>query len=73
MAGLGENEVNCLPFRLENDLQPVLTPEKKIVALCEYVHQAVTVAGVADFELCDHVLTQKQQQVPCYQQLEDCV
>lgn len=61
LAGLGEAELNGLPFRLKDDLQLVLSPERKVLPLCEYVHQAVTVSGAADFELSDHVLVQKQR------------
>ena len=60
-TGVGEHEANGLPFRLPNDLALVLTKDRKVLALSDYLHQCATVHGVAEVELADHVLTPKQR------------
>ncbi|CAK9059271.1 FO synthase subunit 1 [Durusdinium trenchii] len=48
VAGVGEHEANGLPFRLPNDLALVLTKDRKVLALSDYLHQCATVHGVAE-------------------------
>lgn len=60
--GVGENELNGLAFRLPDDLALVLTKDKKLMCLADYLHQIATVQGVAAVELVDYVLTPKQRQ-----------
>ena len=54
-----------IPFRLTDDLALVLTPDRKLMALCEFIHKSVTVGGIAEFELADHQVVQKQEAVTC--------
>lgn len=63
LTGVGESETHTIPFRLKDDLQLVLTAEKKLTSLCEFIHKSVTVGGIADFELADHQIVQKQAPV----------
>ena len=60
-AGLGENELNGLAFRLPDDLALVLTKDKKLMSLADFMHRIATVDGVAAVELSDHLLTPKQR------------
>ena len=60
--GVGENELNGLAFRLPDDLALVLTKDKKLMCLADYLHQIATVQGVAAVELVDYVLIPKQRQ-----------
>ncbi|CAK9074147.1 unnamed protein product [Durusdinium trenchii] len=59
VAGLGERELSGLPFRFVNDLS-LVSHDKKIMPLADYMHQICTVHGVADFELACHDVVQKQ-------------
>lgn len=63
-GGMGENEANGLPFRLANDLTLILTKERKLLSLADFLRQCATVQGVAEVELADHVLTPKQRPAP---------
>lgn len=58
-SGMGEMELAGIPFRFANDLQLVVS-EKKLVSLADYIHQCSVSHGFADFELINHVVTQKQ-------------
>ena len=62
IPGVGENELNGLAFRLPDDLALVLTKDKKLICLADYLHQIATVQGVAAVELVDHVLSPKKRQ-----------
>ena len=57
--GLGEQELSGIPFRFGNDLQLVVF-ERKLIAISEFFHHCSAAMGLADFELVNHVLTQKQ-------------
>lgn len=60
VAGTGEAETNCLPWRLADDLSLVISTERKLLSLADFIHQQVTIHGLADFELRDHMLSAKQ-------------
>lgn len=58
-TGLGESELSGLCFRFPNDLT-LVAHEKKAMSLAEYIHLCSTVHGVANFEIANHTLLQKQ-------------
>lgn len=61
VSGQGESEVNVIPFRLQSDLALVLNSERKLLSLADFLHGAVTIHGIAEFELSDHVVSPKQR------------
>lgn len=56
---MGEAELSGVCFRFKDDLTLVLN-DKKLISLAEYAHLCCTVHGVANFELANHQLLQKQ-------------
>lgn len=61
-GGLGESEKQGIPWRLASDLS-IVSYNKSLMSLAEYLHRICTIHGVASFELLDHVLLQKQYPV----------
>lgn len=56
---MGESELSGICFRFPNDLT-LVAHEKKAMSLAEYIHLCSTVHGVANFEIANHTLLQKQ-------------
>jgi hypothetical protein len=56
---MGETELSGIPFRFSTDLELVVH-EKKLTSICEYLHYLSAAMGLAEFEMANHVLTQKQ-------------
>lgn len=56
---MGEAELSGVCFRFKDDLSFVVH-EKKLLSLAEFAHMCCTVHGVANFELANHQLVQKQ-------------
>lgn len=61
VSGQGESEVNVIPFRFQSDLALVLNSERKLLSLADFLHGAVTIHGIAEFELSDHMVSPKQR------------
>eukprot|EP00434_Breviolum_minutum_P035870 symbB.v1.2.031768.t1/scaffold3724.1/size51414/2 len=58
-SGLGEKEKSGLTWRLGTDLN-LVSHEKKLMSLADFIHKCCVVNGVASIELLDHTLIQKE-------------
>ena len=58
MAGLGESELDGLCFRFNSDLS-LISHERKIYCISDFLHHCCTVHGVAEFEFANHQLIPK--------------
>lgn len=56
---MGESELSGVCFRFKSDLD-IVCCDRKCMAMAEFFHQCCTVHGVAEFELVNHLLIQKQ-------------
>ena len=56
---MGETELSGLPYRFATDLDLVVF-EKKLTSISDFLHFLSAAKGLAEFELANHVLTQKQ-------------
>ena len=58
MAGLGESELDGICFRFNSDLS-LISHERKIYCISDFLHHCCTVHGVAEFEFANHQLIPK--------------
>ena len=70
-SGLGEKEKSGLTWRLGTDLN-LVSHEKKLMSLADFIHKCCVVNGVASIELLDHTLIQKEYPVPCWLKRSFC-
>ena len=62
VPGVGDKEKTGLAWRLPSDLS-LVSHEKKLTSLADYIHKCCVVHGVAVVELLDHTLIQKEYPV----------
>ena len=56
--GLGEAELDGIPFRFGSDLA-LVSSERKLYCIADFLHQCCTVHGVADIDFANHQLVPK--------------
>ena len=60
--GLGDKEKAGLTWHLASDLS-LVSHEKKLMSLADFIHKCCVVHGVASIDLLDHTLIQKEYPV----------
>ena len=64
LVGAGERESSGIPWRIVDDLSLVVY-RKRVLSMAELFHELVTVNGLAEIDMKDHIVKPKYHPAPC--------